>query len=88
MTTLKRHHVPGMPPETYDEIAASVADSQAAAPGFIAHYGVVEDGGITVIELWDSQAQHDTWFDANVRANLPPDVPEPAFWDVRNSRTA
>jgi hypothetical protein len=33
--------------------------------------GVVDGDGITVIEIWDSQAQHDKWFDANVKPNVP-----------------
>jgi heme-degrading monooxygenase HmoA len=87
MTTLKRHHAAGMPPEAYDQVIAAVAESQTGADGFVAHYGVVDGDGITVIEIWDSQAQHDKWFDANVRSLLPPGTPEPEFWEIRASRT-
>jgi heme-degrading monooxygenase HmoA len=87
MTTLKRHHAPDMTPEVYDQANAAVAESELGADGFVSHYGVVEDGGITVIEVWDSKAQHDTWFDVNVRPLLPPDTPEPEFWEIRGSRT-
>jgi heme-degrading monooxygenase HmoA len=87
MTTLKRHHAPGMPPEVYDQIAAGVAESQMGAEGFVAHWSVVDDGGITVIEIWESKDQHDAWFDATVRPQLPPNTPEPEFWEIRNSRT-
>jgi heme-degrading monooxygenase HmoA len=87
MTTLKRHHVPGMPAEAYDEILAGVRESQKGADGFVSHYGVVEDDGITVIEIWDSVDQHDAWFDATARPKLPPNTPEPEFWEVRNSNT-
>jgi heme-degrading monooxygenase HmoA len=87
MTTLKRHHAPGMPAEVYDHVNADVAQSQLGADGFVAHYGVVEDDGITVIEIWDSKAQHDAWFDATVRPQLPPNTPEPEFWEIRSSRT-
>lgn len=31
MSVLKRHRVPGMPKEAYDEVANSVADSLASA---------------------------------------------------------
>ena len=57
------------------------------ADGFASHYGVVEDGGITVIEVWDSKAQHDTCFDVNARSLLPANTPEPEFWEIRGSRT-
>jgi hypothetical protein len=77
----------GMPPEAYDQVIAAVAESQTGADGFVAHYGVVDGDGITVIEIWDSQAQHDKWFDANVRSLLPPGTPEPEFWEIRASRT-
>jgi hypothetical protein len=55
-------------------------------PGW-AHYGFVEDDGITVIEIWESKAQHDKWFDPTVRSLLPPNTPEPEFWEIRTSRT-
>ena len=87
MTTLKRHHAPGMAPEVYDHVNVDVAESQMGADGFVAHYGVVEDDGITVIEVWESKAQHDKWFDATVRPQLPPGTPEPEFWEIRSSRT-
>jgi hypothetical protein len=48
MTTLKRHHAPGMPPEVYDQANAAVGQSELDADGFVAHYGFVEDDGITV----------------------------------------
>ena len=76
-----------MAPEVYDHVNADVAQSQMGADGFVAHYGVVEDDGITVIEVWESKAQHDKWFDATVRPQLPPGTPEPEFWEIRSSRT-
>ena len=87
MAILKRHHAPGMPPEVYDQANAAVAESEMGADGFVAHYGVAEGPGIAVVEIWDSQAQHDKWFDANVRPLLPPGTPEPEFWEIRASRT-
>lgn len=88
MTVLKQHHAPGMPAEVYDQVAASALPSQGTADGFIAHYAIVENGGITVIEIWDSVAQHDAWFNETVRPHLPPDMPEPTFTEVHNSNTA
>ena len=48
---------------------------------------IVEDGGITVIEIWDSIGHHDTWFDEVVKPHLPPNAPEPKFAELRNSNT-
>jgi len=45
----------------------------------------VEDGGITVIEIWDSIDQHDAWFNEVVKPHLPPDTPEPKFAELHNS---
>ena len=85
MTVLKHHHVPGMSGEVYDQVAAGARASQSEADGFVAHYAIVEDGGITVVEIWDSIGQHDAWFDEVVKPNLPPDTPEPKFAELRNT---
>lgn len=87
MTVLKQHHAPGMPPEAYDQVASEAMPSQKTADGFVAHYAIVEDGGITVIEIWDSIDQHDAWFNVVVKPHLPPDTPEPRFTEVHNSNT-
>jgi hypothetical protein len=87
MTVLKQHHAPGMPAEVYDQVAAGAMPSQRQADGFVAHYAIVEDGGITVIEIWDSIDQHDAWFNEVVKPHLPPDTPEPKFAELHNSNT-
>jgi hypothetical protein len=87
MTVLKQHHAPGMPGEVYDEVAAGVSASQREADGFVAHYAIVEDGGITVIEIWDSIDQHDAWFNETVKPHLPADTPDPKFAELRYSNT-
>jgi heme-degrading monooxygenase HmoA len=76
-----------MPAEVYDQVAAGVRESQSKADGFVAHYAVVEVGGITVFEIWDSIAQHDAWFNVAVKPHLSPDTPEPKFAEVHNSNT-
>ncbi len=85
MTILKQHHAPGMPAEVYDQVAAGAMPSQRKADGFVAHYAIVEDGGITVIEIWDSIDQHDAWFNEVVKPHLPTDTPEPKFAELHNS---
>lgn len=87
MTVLKQHHAPGMPPEVYEQVAANALPSQKTADGFVAHYAIVDDGGITVFEIWDSVEQHDAWFDVTVKPHLPPDTPEPRFTELLNSNT-
>jgi hypothetical protein len=87
VAVLKQHHAPGMSADMYDQVATGAMPSQSKADGFVAHYAIVEDGGITVIEIWDSVAQHDAWFNETVRPHLPPDVPEPTFAELHNSNT-
>ena len=74
-----------MPAEVYDQVVGGVKASQSAADGFVAHYGVVEDGGITVVEIWDSIDQHDAWFNEVVKPHLPPDSPDSKFAELHNS---
>jgi hypothetical protein len=85
MTVLKQHHSADMSAETYDQVAGLALPSQSKADGFVAHYAIVEDGGITVIEIWDSIDQHDTWFNEVVKPHLPPGTPDPTFAELHNS---
>jgi heme-degrading monooxygenase HmoA len=87
MSTLKRHHAPGMSPEMYYQILNAARTSQTAAAGFVSHYGVADGDGITVIEVWDSRAQHDAWFNVAVKPQLPAGMPEPEFWEIIDSNT-
>jgi hypothetical protein len=85
MTVLKQHHSAGISAEVYDQVAAVALPSQSKADGFVAHYAIVEDGGITVIEIWDSIDQHDAWFNEVVKPHLPLDTPDPKFAELHNS---
>ena len=76
-----------MPGEVHDQVAAGVVGSQSEAVGFVAHHAIVEEGGITVIEIWDSVAQHDARFNEVVEPHLRSDTPEPKFAEVRFSNT-
>ncbi len=87
MAVLKQHSAPGMSTSTYDAIAAAASPSQGKAAGFVAHYAIVEDGGIKVIEIWESVAAHDAWYNEVVKPNLPPGVPEPTFAPLHYTNT-
>jgi len=87
MAVLKKHRRPGMSPDAYDQIASGVMDSQKKADGFIAHYAILENDGITVIEIWESVGHHDAWFNPTVKPLLPADTPEPEFSEIHNSNT-
>jgi len=61
-----------MTPEAYDEIHAGHAASQLAADGFISHYALVEEGGITLNEFWRSAVDHEVWIREHASSRLPP----------------
>jgi hypothetical protein len=87
MSVLKRHRVPGMSKEAYEAVANSVAGSLASAPGFVAHHAVVDDGVLTVFEIWDSSAEHDKWFAENVKPQLPEGTPNPETFEIIRTMT-
>ena len=76
-----------MSAETYDQVASRVMESQKQADGFIARYAIVDDGGVTVIEIWESVDDHDAWFNPTVKPHLPADTPEPEFSEIHFSNT-
>lgn len=74
MAVLVQNLVPGMTREQYEGIASTLIDKIKAVPGFLAHYAYEDDGGITVVEIWEEAAQHDEWFNNYVRPNLTVEV--------------
>ena len=72
MAVLIRHRTPGMTSSQYDEIAPPHVATLRTQPGFMYHVAFVDrDGTFTVSEIWESQEQHDRWFDENVKPNVP-----------------
>jgi hypothetical protein len=72
MAVLVRHRAEGMTPAQYDEISPPLIEKVKSAPGFMYHVAFVDgDGRFTVSEIWESQEQHDRWFDENVRPHVP-----------------
>jgi heme-degrading monooxygenase HmoA len=84
MSVLMRHRNEGMTLEQYDQLRADLGDALAAADGFQSHYGVVDkDGALTVVEVWDSEADFTRWYEANVKHHLPHDSPPPEIAEIR-----
>jgi quinol monooxygenase YgiN len=71
MAVLIRHRVTGMDPSQYDEISPPLVEKLKTQPGFMMHVAFVDNGRFTVSEIWESQEQHDRWFDENVKPNVP-----------------
>ena len=75
MAVLIRSRVAGMDPSQYDEISPPLIEKLKTQPGFVLHVSYEASGsGFTVAEIWESQEQHDQWFEQNVKPNLPGDV--------------
>jgi hypothetical protein len=74
MAVLIRHRAQGMTPEQYDEISPPLVEQVKRQPGFKLHVAFVDSQGFCVAEIWDSQEQHDAWFNENVVPNVPAEI--------------
>jgi hypothetical protein len=45
-----------------------------------------EDGVLTVVEAWDSEDDHNRWYDANIKPHVAPDAPAHEFAQIRGTR--
>jgi heme-degrading monooxygenase HmoA len=70
MPVLIRHRAP-MTLAQYDESAPALVEMIKKQPGFLFHAAYEDGSGAVVAEVWETQEQHDTWFDANVKPNVP-----------------
>ncbi len=71
MAVLIRHRDAEMTTQLYDEISPQLVEKLKTQPGFMYHVAFVDNGTFTVSEIWESQEDHDRWFDANVVPNVP-----------------
>jgi hypothetical protein len=71
MSVLIRHRSAGMTAEQYDEISPPLVADLKTQPGFLLHVTYEDASGFVVAELWETQEQHDAWFNAKVKPNLP-----------------
>jgi heme-degrading monooxygenase HmoA len=74
MAILARMTVSGMDAATYDQVSTQLAPLLKKAPGFIMHVAYPSPDGFTVGEIWQSQGQYETWFNANVKPNVPAEI--------------
>ena len=66
---------PGMTKEMYDGISSTLLPLLADRPGFIAHAAWPVGGGFQVMEIWESQADHDSWATEVVLPAMPEGMP-------------
>ena len=78
MAVILIHDTPGVDAAMAEGLKASgVLEELAKAPGFVSHISGPTQTGYRVIEVWDSQASHQQWYDTHVAPNVPPGI-EPA----------
>jgi heme-degrading monooxygenase HmoA len=70
MAVLIRHRA-AMSPGQYDESAPPLTALIVQQPGFLFHVSYEDAQGFVVAEVWETQEQHDAWFEANVKPNVP-----------------
>ena len=73
MAVLIRHRAP-MSTAQYDEMSPPLVEQFMKQPGFLLHVSYEDATGFVVAEVWETQEQHDTWFDANVKPNIPVEI--------------
>jgi heme-degrading monooxygenase HmoA len=74
MPVLIRHRPAGMSPAQYDEISPPLVEQLKKQPGFLLHVSYEDANGFVVAEVWETQEQHDTWFNANVKPKVPVEI--------------
>jgi len=58
----------------YDEMSPPLVEQIKKQPGFVLHVSYEDATGFVVAEVWETQEQHDAWFDANVKPNIPVEI--------------
>ena len=75
MAVLMIGEVPALTEDIYAAMLSQMKPLMQASKGFIAHTGGPSPaGGWRVVEIWDSEAEGQQWFDENVKPNLPPGI--------------
>jgi hypothetical protein len=70
MPVLIRHPA-AMSAAQYDESAPALVEQLKKSPGFPVHVTYEDAEGFVVAEVCETEEQHDTWFDANVKLDIP-----------------
>lgn len=75
MAVLMIGEVPDLTEEVYAGMIGQLMPLMRGYKGFISHAaGPSPSGGWRVVEVWESEDDGRTWFEDNVKPNLPPDV--------------
>ena len=71
MAVLVRITATGMDAAAYDQVSPGLHELVKKQPGFVMHVAYPTPGGFTVGEVWDSQAQQESWFNEHVKPSPP-----------------
>jgi hypothetical protein len=74
MPVLIRHRATGMTPAQYDETSPPLVEQLKTQPGFLLHVTFEDANGFCVAEIWETQEQHDTFFNQTVVPNVPAEI--------------
>jgi hypothetical protein len=74
MAVLIRHRAAGITAAQYDEISPPLLAGLREQPGFVLHVAFEDSQGFCVAEIWDSQEQHDSYFNDQVVPNVPAEI--------------
>ncbi|HJR24068.1 MAG TPA: hypothetical protein VJ804_01235 [Acidimicrobiales bacterium] len=90
MAVLLIGEIPNLTEEMYAPLVEQLRPVMQSTEGFVAHVGGPNpDGGWRVIEVWDSEEQAQSWFEQNVKPNLPPGVtPNRTYHPIHTRFTA
>jgi quinol monooxygenase YgiN len=78
MAVLMTAQIPGATQEMMDGLRP-LLEKVRAANGFVVHANGPVPGGWRVTEVWDSQADFESWFEANVKPAFPEGAPLPSI---------
>ena len=80
MPVLMIGEVPNLAEEVYAGMIGRMMPLMRAHKGFISHAGGPNPGGgWRVVEVWDSQADFEAWFEAYVKPAFPEGGPMPVI---------
>lgn len=89
MPVLMIAEVPNLTEEVYGGMVGQLMPLMQAHKGFVSHAaGPNPGGGWRVVEVWESEEDGRTWFEDNVKPNLPPGVaPDRQYFPLHTAFT-
>jgi hypothetical protein len=74
MAVLIRHRAEGLTLADYDKISPPLVELVKQQPGFVLHVAFEDSQGPCVAEIWETKEQHDSFFNENVKPNVPAEI--------------